>query len=64
MNFTTEQEQRFADFLSEIQECQDEIGDWTMYEYCEWLKQWVDKDNSYNGYVKQGGVRPHRPHNP
>jgi len=64
MTFNTAQEIRFDDFMKEIKDCQNECGKWTKQQYCDWVNEWVDTGNNYAGYVKQGGIRPHRPHNP
>jgi hypothetical protein len=59
---TAEQYARLAEYVQEMKDCQELCGEWTAQEWQDYNDAWIDCDNNFNGYVKNGGVRPTRPH--
>lgn len=62
MTLNAAQLERLAEYIQEMKDCQSLSNEWTEQEYCDYINEWIDPDNNFDGYVKNGGVRPPRPH--
>ena len=64
MTLTNPQLKRLIEFLNEVKECHELCKECNKKEWDAYFDAWVDPGNNFTGYVKKGGVRPVRPHNP
>lgn len=55
---TTEQLARLQEWVQEVKDCHNGNSTWTHTEWCDYVDAWTGTD----GYIKNGGERPPRPH--